>query len=389
MLDLKRTAAVLFAALVLLPLSSCGGRGSAPGGDGEDLGKYVASHGRMCYTSQACVFSKGNFVYYLANDLTRSAEPLCFKPDCMHTDDSCSAYIGTPCIYSCGDKLYYIGQTRDARFQLFEMSLLGENRQVLRELPMLQANENGMGYTADIRSGYLALIVSRIEDGKACREFWLVDVGKPDSEPILVFSDDENAYLFLNIVDEAAYLVRFLGDSGKMQLISCSVKTGDTQVVVDDWARENCMTADGDMLYWYAPEEGFFSKDLTTGEVVKYRSADRATEYGAALYDDRYIYFTNAIPALDARDWVPEGSRGLTVYDRQGNKLLFVPSSQKDTPTGIYPEMVTEDAVLLFPVSGDNYTPKWYLKKSDIETGSAELIPIPGSGRPAGGGASN
>ncbi|MBR6429428.1 MAG: hypothetical protein IKS43_07220 [Clostridia bacterium] len=388
MLDLKRTAAVLFAALVLLPLVSCGGRGSAPIDEEE---AYSCGHGVAAYIEGLYVYSCGTSdrkLMYLDLASVNEPDPLCFKPECTHSDETCSASIKSPSVYSCNGRLYFLALDDGYEIGLFEMAPDGTGRREFCRIPMLEGKDR-KNYTAFIQSGYAAFEITDIVDGAATYSYWLMDINKPKEAPLLLSDDGDSTYLLQSIRLGTLYAVRCSKDAGGESLVGFSVTTGEMRTVVEKWSRENAMHVQDGRLYWYAPEEGFFSKDINTGETVKYRSADRATEYGMALYDDRYVYFSNAFPALDALGWVPKGERGIRVFDHEGRLKLFIPSDTEQTPYGIFPRMAAPEAIVFQEVSQQDGKPKWYLKKSDIETGSAELIPIPGSGRPAGGGASN
>lgn len=71
--------------------------------------------------------------------------------------------------------------------------------------------------------------------------------------------------------------------------------TQEAVPLVEGWDISNCFTVQDGILYWAVTGDGVYSMDMEKKSVTKHRSFDPVLEYGAAAYDDQYLYLTNAI----------------------------------------------------------------------------------------------
>jgi len=101
--------------------------------------------------------------------------------------------------------------------------------------------------------------------------------------------------------------------------------TQEAVPLVEGWDISNCFTVQDGILYWAVTGDGVYSMDMEKKSVTKHRSFDPVLEYGAAAYDDQYLYLTNAIRYMDSQGTVPAEERGVKVYDLQGNLQQFIP----------------------------------------------------------------
>lgn len=97
-------------------------------------------------------------------------------------------------------------------------------------------------------------------------------------------------------------------------------------------------------------------------------------EYGAAAYDDQYLYLTNAIRYMDSQGTVPAEERGVKVYDLQGNLQQFIPVPQESGNALLL--LFTPGYVFFCDDRNGSYCPTLYLEKAAVSSGTAQILPV-------------
>lgn len=367
--------------LFVLLLSMIALKGCQPGenpGDSQteaiDYNQYIYCHGATAYTEEAYVFLENNQLYFLEKTLSAPITKMCIRPNCSHTDNSCSAYLDSHSVFASDNKLYYISENEEGHYGLYEMALDGRERKFVKALPVLDAS--GLGFSYRIYGDYLALEVSHWSVESSSYVIYLTDFGDPGAEIIPVFGGRENttvAYSAPELRDGWMFVWAYEIATKEKELMGYDLKTGEIYSLVKDWEGINSMSLKNNILYWFAPGAGFYSMSLTDRKETRYRTCEPDYEYGAGTYDDQYIYFTNAIPQLIERGMAAEDKIGLYIYDYEGNLKQYISTKE----ASMYPVFLlsTPEYVFFYDAS-DGVFPRWYLKKDDIPSQKAALIEL-------------
>lgn len=138
---------ILFAAMILMMtlLASCGDSGDPRFAADEYLEACDQNRNLppifdgLCKSGDTfyiCTHS-GKVLLQLFDGKSGMSMPLCIKPECTHTDDSCNAvlsgYANGLSVYE--GRLYWAGVSNDFNYAVYSESLDGTGRQILRELP--------------------------------------------------------------------------------------------------------------------------------------------------------------------------------------------------------------------------------------------------------------
>ena len=91
------------------------------------------------------------------------------------------------------------------------------------------------------------------------------------------------------------------------------------------------------------------------------------------MYDNEYLYFTNAIPMIDRTGRIPADKRGLYIYTYEGEQKQFIPVPPEENGKAmIY--LLSTPSYVFFTDGSDPVAPVWYLEKADIASGGAKLV---------------
>ena len=373
-----RGRAGICALLLLLPvvmsLSACGAEGKDPGK--IDYNQYIYGHGRTAYTENSYIFmSRGGKVSALEPTLSAPLTPLCLRPECTHTDNTCSAYLNTDSVFASGDALYYLAQDENREYGVYRADLNGGGRKCIRKLPML--DQGGIGFTYRIYGDHLALAVTRWSKDTKSDMIYLADLSDPNSEIELILGGEDNtqtSYGTVELRDGWLFVEAYERSAMTRSLIGYNMEKGESRTIVEDWNPYSWIALRGDILYWFAPGDGFYSISLESGEITKYRDCDPVVEMGSGRYDDQYVYFTNMIPVIERERTVPENKLGVYIYNYEGEQIQYIPAAEvPGNPLFLLP---TEDYVFFYDAKGA-IMPKWYLKKAEIARGEAVFHTLP------------
>lgn len=365
----------LWILIVALLLAGCGnetGREEA----GVNYNQYLTSHFSMGYSQDAYYFDDNGRVYFLEPSMTAPLSILCTKADCSHSDETCSAYIGSNNLFVAHNKLYYRKENEDGSECIYEANGKGENRRLVYEIPFRL--ENGMGIITRGYGDYLIMDISRMSTEGQTNQIYLANYLDSNSEAKLVFGEAEDinlSYVVIGITDEWLLVSEIDYEKNTRTLLGYEIGTGKIHRLVEGWKSDNYVSVRENQLYWFVIGEGFYSVELDTAQVHKYNSCDSILGFGPGVYDENYFYFSNAIPVELGGDRVPIEKRGIYVYDYEGNEIQFIPVTESScNPVGL---LTTKDYVFMGELTNSNeLIPKWYLKKSDVLEGNGELLPV-------------
>ena len=116
------------------------------------LGTYHRGLTQTNQTIYSFCQNKENDIIMYTDKSTGISGPLCGKPECLHSDDTCNAYVDGYCdgldVYQ--GKLYWI----DASLKIRRMNLDGTDRETVNELDYRECNSNRNNPTTVFHRGY-------------------------------------------------------------------------------------------------------------------------------------------------------------------------------------------------------------------------------------------
>ncbi len=343
----------------------------------------VTEQGYYILTNEAAIPENNTsyFLYFMNQDLT-AITPVCGRPECNHRNKACDALVDTRNIFYHNDSLYYIGISDTGKRGIYQMSLTGQNRHLVKKLDFLNASDS-YGISVNKCGSYLVVSYDApdITEGNN-RTIYLASLDTDDAS-LPIFGESSNK-------DEASYTVfktvfpwvLALGGDAEhgVELWGYNIETQEYRLIMDYWQFD--VVAD---LYvseqemdWFVRDDGFYRLDLKTGETRKLRNADPAVEQGGGAYDDQYIYLNNATPGVDKLGTVPPEQRGLHIYDLEANQLAFLSADGLDFHLTY--AFTTADRVFFCNFDAGSVIPIYYIEKDKIPTGELAWIPIEASG---------
>lgn len=356
---------------IFVSLSGCQ-RGEYQQETGMDYNQYIYAHGRVAYTPEAYIFLERGIMQVLEPTLSAPLSPLCTRPDCAHTDDSCSAWVDTTAVFAVGDSLYYVGQNEAGTYGVYQLNTTGKERRRIKEIPVVSGVN--CGFSSRIYGSYLALEVTTWDTEAPSYMVYLTDYTDPEAEFSMVLGGEENtqtAYVGVELRDGWLFAQAMDVQSQELTLVGYNIQTGQPHTLVEDWDAINAYSLRDQTLYWAAPGDGFYALSLEDGEETKLAPWDADVGVGLAVYDDQYVYVTNALPQT-----VETGgeTQGLYVYDYEGGQVAFVPvEGEGQSPVFL----LSTPQYVFFYDAAQGMSPKWYLDKGDLSQGKAAWSAVP------------
>lgn len=367
---IRRMTISLFLVFSALVLTCCGQKTVT---DGVDYNQYIYHHGSVAYTDDAYIFCNNGSLTFLEPTLSAPISPLCTRPNCMHRDGTCAAHINSQSVFASGNKLYYLAEEEGA-YGVYEVGIDGGGRKRIKELPVLSGD--GFGFSHLIRGEYVALAVERWSANASSSTVYLTKLRDPNGEIIPVLGGDDNttvSYDGITLWGDWLLAEANHNDAEKRSLVGYHISAGEACTLIEDWSGWGNYAIRDDTLYWFDLENGFYSMSLTTMEQTKYRECDPAYEYGAGMYDNEYLYFTNAIPMIDRTGRIPADKRGLYIYTYEGELKQFIPVPPEENGKAMF-YLLSTPSYVFFTDGSDPVVPVWYLEKADIASGGAKLV---------------
>lgn len=345
------------------------GKGESPVPDlrvGIDRGSMICT----ANGENGVYFMSEDFIYYL-DDGSDHLVPLCGRPDCTHKTADCNAYVfegEQMTVY--GDHLYVSSGNRSTqKSELIRMDLDGSNHVTVLNLLDFAIKQGGNIAVCDLFTDKYALIeVRKLEE---------TTTGTMTTA----------TYRFM-----ALYYYAMDGSMDEPQL--CKSKgmlknCGDTVLCLsDDYPEiaELCYCSwdpETDTMTYLMPQPGYagycddeaayYHKD---GAVYKYTHATGTEEVMAETgLEGRYVL--NAFPdcfvlgsGYDVMD--PD----LYIYNWEFQLVDMIELPFASDNVGSYLVSETEDRLIFVTEIGPDPLPAYYLSKSELGTGTAELHPL-------------
>lgn len=356
----KLICAALAGALLCTTLSGCGSQ-PVEEKDPIDYNQYVNNHGFTALTSEDYVFFQSNQLYVLEPTMTAPLSALCGDADCDHwVSPTCTAWLISTGIGAWEDTLYYVSTDNGGRVGLYCMDYLGRERRLVKDLTLL--NEGNVSYSYQICCGVLAICFQDTGAELTNRSIYVCSLGD-DSQPECVFGADEdelsNDYVGLELRDGWIFAYARAEGSDTLALWGMELTTGEKRLFDADVPLTARPALRGDSVVWYVAGEGAYSAPLDGSEPAKlFYTSSSETEYG--VFDDLYLYL---IDPIAGNEMYVIDSAGHTVQTIDEDFLPYFLAS-------------TEDKVFFADAHTHDTRPKYWLDKTKLASGSAEVQEI-------------
>ena len=358
---MKQATAALFLLALLFTLAGCVTSSNLPRVDAV-VDKPV-SRPQDRYSN---FLEIGEFYYYLYNEkvfFSPKGEPLfyylCNRPNCTHGGTDCNAYAGCTLGYWNG-YLYGVIDDENQDMIVVQMNMDGSaHRRIAKiELPIGDDGGEGGGYFFSFHENYLFYYVAAYP----CA-FYRVDLSTGKTERLFQKLLRGEADISFPVDFDGGAMVFLYRDSDWKNWLYRYQEAAKAPECLREWpldVKQGWEYYDGKICYYAGESGAIFTYDYLSGELEKHGSY---SYYGGAVYyDTDNIYFVNW-------DDASFSNMGIAVLDKDYNILEEV-----EFPYGIDYGFATDD--FLFFVSKSGYPISYYLPKSAIGTGEAELLPI-------------
>ena len=317
------------------------------------------------------------YLYFM--DTNCNLTPLCGRPECDHLNKSCDALIDTSNIFYHNGSLYYLYTEEMGKRGIYQMSLTGQNRHLVRKLDFLNASDS-YGIAAGKCGPYLVVTYDApdIEEGNN-RTIYLVSLDS-NEPPIPIFKgvngEEDIRYEIFKKAYPWVLAIKNEETERGHELWGYNIETQEYRLIMDNWrfGELGDLYASETEIDWFVMGDGFYRLDLKTGETTKLRDADPVVEQGAGVYDEQYIYLNNDTPGSAKTGTVPPEQLGLHIYDRDTKEIAFLSTDGIDFHLSY--AFTTADRVFFFNFSTLNLIPYYYIEKDKIPTGELQWMPI-------------
>lgn len=198
---MRRTITLLLTLALLLIIPACGNSAAPTGGEVQhniEIDRSFvhgdSSVGLFCGTEDTIYFAPRGLSYiFFADKETGIGGPLCGKPECMHNDAGCNAYVSRD-LYALSvydGRLYWVGRETVGTF-IYSAALDGTDRKTVREIEKgLLPNSYSNVYMLFHRGyAYLACVKSDVRDGEAVSNHYVCAFPlDPDEEAVVILDE--------------------------------------------------------------------------------------------------------------------------------------------------------------------------------------------------------
>lgn len=274
-------------------------------------------------------------IYKISKE-TGTAEILCNNPQCTHTDDTCSAYLGIDedgiTISYYNDRLYYTRTYKiedESRIERWIVSMDLEGKDRKKEVKIndsLYNSDSGYGISMKVYGKDVYLIKSYSEPDEmgishtlSC-EIYKIDLETKEMNKIyekshkgmyagICAKEDNNVYMFVELLDENDYT--------KIENYLTLVYDTDTDSIIEE---------EGDYIIEGISEENRFYSRIDGNERIIYVKKANSEEYeeiynmgkegiecGIDIYNDYIIINNWPVRDREAED------KAITILDTDGN----------------------------------------------------------------------
>lgn len=351
---MKRLLTATLAVILTLSLAACGDNNSAnlpsvSTGDNNVLGTDFQKNMNqstsyrfynLCETEEGYYFEFSGMVYFV-DKANGASTILCGKPDCLHTDNSCNAFINARFLTYYNGKLYYSnsdsvlenGSYEDKGEQLYSMNLDGTSHNAVQAFDFTPNGDSSNYLTAPIvhrgntyfcYSGklYVAKLGSDIENATLIYGEELVDDGtmvvNPNELYYELWADGDIVYFMAKNVKQS-------DGTYKDTLFSYDPQTNNTEKVwqvpdkseVGTWDTTGVSVSQwyvsNGHIYFYLSGNDIWYTELSTGETNKLVDLD--IDAGVASFSSEYIVLiSKEVVGVDLINGGSALSAGDTIY---------------------------------------------------------------------------
>lgn len=330
---------------------------------GTDYNDYVVWSGEYAWTADGVYFLKNGILFFL--DENQNDIPLCGNPQCSHQNSACSAFLGTTAIYASNEHLYYMADSSEGQLKLYQMSLLGTERQVMNNLAVLEDCSNvATSYQIAGEHFVLKATVSTTESAETTIYSASLEKNAPLSPIFTDLDQDLTVLSLMHTTDKWVFAI------AQDTNLSCHIvgyefaacKSYDL-FQIDPSRTGNVNIRPDGAFVWSVMNEGIYQMRL--GETPSLLCTVQDWEQGVAVADDQYFYLSNMAAARGA-DTIPAEQTGVSIYSLTGEPVDFLPA--EDIAGALSYAFSTEQYVYFYDFYTGNGTPVCYLDKSELGT---------------------
>lgn len=366
--------------ILLMVLTGCEAITGGPLGlevidEGQDYDQFLFRRGTFTWTKYGIYTVVNNKIRYLDKDDNWNL--LCFDSECEHDSVNCSAYVETSSIFTYDDQLYYV-LYKDNKFTLNKMDLMGKNREQIKILD-INETEPMSTFECQIANNYLVLNYRYLNE---ITEPGVIKITNESATYVTSLDKQSPTKKFLSgysyvamISDYWLFYIQSETKEGIRSLKAYNFDTEKTITVFDNYNSYSKNVAsiynpEPNIFYWFNIEQGFMKMDTETLEKTVIKEADSRIQSGGAIYDDKYVYVTNSIPAPDNKD-ISDEQLGVYIYDHDGNYIDFVSTSNVKFIGYAFSAM---NKLYLATTSTGTLPTLFYINKDDIGTGNLQWV---------------
>ena len=299
----------------------------------------------LCETEGGYYFQYNMFVYYIDKQ-TKATTILCAKPDCLHEDATCNAYVNGWSLSYSNDKLYYYngdrvlenGKYTDYGWRLYSMEIDGTNHSVSQSLEFTPSGDTTLYKTTPIihRSNvyfsykgvvYTVPLGEKIDKATA---IWGKETTGSSGAAVIVdtnalrytlWADGDYMYFMANVQQSnGTYKDTLFAYHTEEKEVKQIWQTPDASEV-GEWEATGVSVSqwyvkDG-YIYFYLSGGDMWRTSLETGKHEKLAQTSEKTRYGTAVFSDKYMCLMNTAPG-NAMDLFGNG------FAHTGGDTLFV-----------------------------------------------------------------
>lgn len=363
----KRILTAALAVILTLSFAACGNGDNdsvnlpTPGNSGDtsslstDFQKNMSQTDAfeipyLCETEDGYYFQHDTFVYFIDKQ-TKAATILCAKPDCLHNDNTCNAFINSLSLSYSNNKLYFMngdrvlenGKYNDYGWRLYSIDVDGTNRTDSQSLEFTPGGDTSPYKTTpiihrgNVYFTYKGVVYSvplgeEIDNATA---IWGEESGGSNSAVMVVdpnalqytlWADGDYMYFMANIKQSnGTYKDTLFAYHTEEKELKQVWQTPDASEV-GEWEETGVSVSqwyvtDG-YIYFYLSGNDMWRSSLETGKHEKLAQTSDKTQYGTAVFSDQYMCLMNTAPGnfvdLFGGGAVHTGGNTIYVYGLNG-----------------------------------------------------------------------
>ena len=334
-MNIKHFGIRMLALVCIVSLMGCSAHTvSQPSSTGHSGFQKETSISNEMRLSAACQVDGG---YYLQSDglvyfmdaTSGRMTPVCGKPECHHSDDTCNAWINSPFLSWYDGKLYYATSSlnTDNLLTLYSMNQDGTQHEKVQTI-QLQGADWSTSYQPMLVGGWIYFMDSN-------SMLYRAKLGADVSQADLLFQENssdilESTWKFWADGDNVYAMNHVLTSNGEYEdiLYRLGEKEADTKEIwrssdigilgVDEFVSSWYIT--GGHLYYYFSGSDVWDMDLQTNVSAKLVDLPDTLQSGTAIFNDTNIFILDdqPDPTFGPQSPFRYGGKTIRVYTYQG-----------------------------------------------------------------------